>query len=245
MVKEQLTQRLLEVLSLSPDKSYDVLDIGCGYGDFLGALGKATSTNSKLIGIDPMESSISSAQSVYPGIDFRLEKFEGTLNYPDSTFDVVVSVDTLECIPDKTALINEIHRVLKPGGTVLIAHWDWDTQTYYSEHKEIIRSFVAKFSDWQQGWMDACDGQMGRKLWGLFESSGKFSGTADIFTLIETEFKDDCYGHDRLQDLASLVAKGEIQRDEYELILNEMREFSADNKYFYSLNSFIYKGLRV
>ena len=56
----------------------------------------------------------------------------------------------------------------------MIAHWDWDTQVYFSENKTIVRKFVAAFADWQQGWMDACDGQMGRKLWGLFGRLGTF-----------------------------------------------------------------------
>jgi ubiquinone/menaquinone biosynthesis C-methylase UbiE len=244
-MKEQLIEKLLNVLTLHPDENLSILEIGCGYGHLLGALRNLTSTNSRLVGIDPMEVAINYAKSVYSGIDFQLSKFEGALNYPDKTFDLVVSVDTIECIPDKPAFIHEIHRVLKQGGTVLVAHWDWDTQTYYSEHKEVIRLFVAKFSDWQQDWMDACDGQMGRKLWGLFESSGKFSGKAEVFTLIETEFKDGCYGYDRLQDLGSLVNKGEVCRDEYELIMNEMKDLSYNNKYFYALNSFIYKGESV
>jgi hypothetical protein len=31
----------------------------------------------------------------------------------------------------------------------------------------------------------------------------------EVFTLIETELKDGCYGHDRLKNLGSLANKGE------------------------------------
>ena len=148
----------------------------------------------------------------------------------------------LICILDKTALVNEIHRVLKPGGKTLFAHWDWDTQVYNSSNKSIIRKFVAAFSDWQQDWMEASDGQMGRRLWGLFEGSGKFKGDIASFTLLETEYREGKYGFDRLRDLSGLVEGGSIESSEYETICSEMQELSDARKYFYSVNSYIYVG---
>jgi SAM-dependent methyltransferase len=38
------------------------------------------------------------------------------LSYPDETFDVVITSETLEHVPDYRRALREIHRVLKPGG---------------------------------------------------------------------------------------------------------------------------------
>ena len=43
-----------------------------------------------------------------------------TLPFPDSSFDVVVSFDVFEHIPDSDAHLLEVRRVLRPGGSYLL-----------------------------------------------------------------------------------------------------------------------------
>ena len=241
-MKDALFKKIRSLLEFDSNHEYRVLDIGCGKGELLGKLSHSMKTSSYLLGIDENKNSIEDALKNYPNLEFFCEKFKGALKYKDNSFDIVLSVDTLECISSKTLLINEIHRILKPGGTVLVAHWDWDTQVYNSANKSIIRKFVAAFSDWQQDWMEVANGQMGRQLWGLFEGSGMFKGNITSFTLIETEFREGKYGFDRLQDLSGLVDEGSIKASDYELIFREMQTLSDASEYFYSLNSFIYYG---
>ena len=241
-MKEPLYEKIESLLDLDLNNSYKVLDIGCGRGELLGHLSRTIGSKSFLVGIDEIEDSIRSAKDNYPHIEFRREKFIDSLGFEDNSFDVVVSVDTLECIPNKTALLDEIFRILKPGGKVLFAHWDWDTQIYNSNNKAIIRNFVAAFSDWQQDWMEDSDGQMGRKLWGIFESSDKFKGKITSYTLLETEYQEGKYGFDRLNDLFGLVETGSIKLTEYEMICSEMKRLTDLNQYFYSVNSYIYVG---
>ena len=224
------------------NRRYKVLDIGCGRGELLGHLSGLIDSGSNLVGIDELEPSIRYAKENYPYIKFRHEKFIDSLRFDDNSFDTVMSVDALECIPNKIALLDEVFRVLRPGGKVVFAHWDWDTQAYNSENKASIRKFIAAFSDWQQDWMEAADGQMGRRLWGLFEGSGKYKGKIASFTLLETEYREGQYGFDRFHDLSGLVGAGSIELDEYEKICREMQSLSDQNKYFYSVNSYIYIG---
>jgi SAM-dependent methyltransferase len=240
--KTRVFEKALSILDLAPGSEWRVLDFGCGKGEFLGRLSQLVAKSSELVGIDAMENPIVQAKRDYPSVEFICDKFTDRLPFPDSSFDIVATIDPIECIRDKDALINEIHRVLKPRGKVLAVHWDWDTQIYNSQHKEIIRRLVVAYSDWQQGWMDTADGQMGRKLWGLFQGSGMFDGRVELFSLIETEYTKGKYGHDRLRDLAGLVKKGMIDRRDYDLILSEMEELNRNQRYFYSVNSYVYCG---
>lgn len=245
MKKAPLFEKILSLLDLKPGTKHDILDVGCGSGDLLGGISDTITDESTLIGMDAMKNPIDEARGLYPSIDFRHEKFVDSFGFPDASFDIVISVDTLECIPNKTAFVAEIARILRPEGRILLAHWDWDTQVYNSEHKEIIRRFVAAFSDWQQGWMDASDGQMGRRLWGIFQGSGMFRGAVESFTLLETEYEKGKFGYDRLQDIASLVKSGRIDEAEYDMICREMETLKRSNRYFYSLNSYIYFGRKA
>lgn len=241
-MKESLYKKIVSLLDLDQNTDFKVLDIGCGRGELLGLLSGSVNSRCTLVGMDEMEDSIRTAKNNFPQIEFIREKFIDSLSFDDNSLDIVLSVDTMECIPNKTALLDEVFRVLKLDGKVLFAHWDWDTQAYNSEHKSSIRKFVTAFSDWQQDWMDAADGQMGRRLWGLFEGSGKYKGKIASFTLLETEYREGRYGFDRLHDLSSLVEAGSIDRAEYEMICREMQSLSDQSKYFYSVNSYIYVG---
>ncbi|MFZ5519212.1 MAG: methyltransferase domain-containing protein [Candidatus Zhuqueibacterota bacterium] len=244
-MKKQLNQKVIDLLGLEPDKAYEILDFGCGSGLLLKDIKNNVSSDSKLVGIDSDEKTIEKVRRSYSGIEFIYNKFNDFFNFPNESFDVIISVDTLECIQNKPALINELHRILKKEGQILFAHWDWDTQVYNSEYKNLIRKFVAAFSDWQQDWMDASDGQMGRKLWGIFQGSGLFNGQMDIFSLLETDYSEGQYGYDRLKDLYSLVVKEKLDKDEYKIILDEMANLKETGEYFYSLNSYIYFGKKA
>jgi SAM-dependent methyltransferase len=241
-MKEALFKKIMSLLELDAERHYDILDLGCGSGDLLGRISSSLSNDSTLVGIDSRSRPVFQAVASYPGIDFHQEKFVDSLSFSDATFDIVLSVDTLECIPNKTALVREVARVLRPRGIVLFAHWDWDTQVYSSRHKHLVRKFVAEFSDWQQDWMDTCDGQMGRRLWGLFQGGGIFRGTMEAFTLMETKFTKGQYGFDNIQRLASLVEVGRIDKNDYGLICDEMAALAESGEYFYSVTSYIYIG---
>lgn len=47
------------------------------------------------------------------------EMEDGRIPYPDATFDLVTNNQVMEHVEDLDAVLAEIHRVLKPGGTVL------------------------------------------------------------------------------------------------------------------------------
>lgn len=47
------------------------------------------------------------------------------LPFPDDTFDRVIAAEVLEHIPDDEGAIAELHRVLKPGGTIAVTVPAW------------------------------------------------------------------------------------------------------------------------
>jgi SAM-dependent methyltransferase len=55
-----------------------------------------------------------------PGVDVRLDLAEGKLPFPDNSVDHVLASHVLEHLHDWEYLLLEVHRVLKPGGTVEI-----------------------------------------------------------------------------------------------------------------------------
>lgn len=94
------------------------LDVGCGEGRFcrmLGARGIETT------GIDPTEDLIGIARDRHPQGRYEVAVAEN-LPFDDASFDLVVSYLTLIDIPDFRSGLKEMTRVLKPGGSLLIAN---------------------------------------------------------------------------------------------------------------------------
>ena len=96
-----------------------LLDVGCGGGNFLRTL-----TNDWLLegrfdvkGIDIDEAAIASAVGL--GVDAEVHDFPNT-PYADTEFDIVTMRHSLEHMYSPKAAIQEVHRLLRQGGKLLI-----------------------------------------------------------------------------------------------------------------------------
>jgi SAM-dependent methyltransferase len=94
------------------------LDVGCGEGRFCRML-KARGIAA--VGIDPTEALLETAKRRDPMGDYRIGRAEA-LDFGDASFDLVVSYVTLVDIEDIDTAIPEMVRVLRPGGTLLVAN---------------------------------------------------------------------------------------------------------------------------
>lgn len=105
-----------------------VLDVGCGFGGTSRYLAKQLGPNSHVTGITL------SPKQVERGMELAREQgVEKNVNltvmdalnmqFADNTFDIVWACESGEHMPDKNQYINEMMRVLKPGGIFVMACW--------------------------------------------------------------------------------------------------------------------------
>ena len=102
-----------------------VADIGCGTGVFL-KIAKEKYPSVRFSGIDPDKAALAIAERRLKksGCDVELiHAFAESLPLPDQSVDICVSSLAFHHMPDdiKAKAVKEIHRVLKLGGTVMIA----------------------------------------------------------------------------------------------------------------------------
>ena len=97
-----------------------VLEIGCGLGTDGAQFAKA---GADYTGVDLTDAAIELARKRFElfGLkgEFRVADAEN-LEFPDESFDVVYSHGVLHHTPDINAAVQEIHRVLKPGGRAIV-----------------------------------------------------------------------------------------------------------------------------
>lgn len=97
-----------------------VLDVGCSFGWFCGI---ALDNGAKQVcGIDPNPDQLEKARKNFPKANF-VKSDAGKLPFTKNKFDLVTLLDVIEHIPKGTELrtLNEITRVLKPGGKLIIS----------------------------------------------------------------------------------------------------------------------------
>ncbi|WJZ80515.1 hypothetical protein VitviT2T_000428 [Vitis vinifera] len=118
----ETTKEFVTKLDLKP--SQKVLDVGCGIGG--GDFYMAEDFDVEVVGIDLSINMISIALERAIGrkclVEFEVADCTKK-TYPDNTFDVIYSRDTILHIQDKPALFKSFFKWLKPGGKVLITDY--------------------------------------------------------------------------------------------------------------------------
>ena len=102
---------------LDPQPTDKILEIGCGRGFFTK---KIQSLTKLTIGIDI------NPKAIAKGVTDNLKVMDAThLNFPSEFFDKIYSCHTIEHIPDLNRFFQEIERVLKSGGRLLLVYpWE-------------------------------------------------------------------------------------------------------------------------
>lgn len=110
---------LLEIQKYLPQRKLKILDVGCGSGFFTILLGKQGHV---VLGTDLTPDMIEKSRELAKeeGVDCKFEIMDAeNLDFPDETFDVVISRNLTWTLPDAGHAYEEWCRVLKKGGILL------------------------------------------------------------------------------------------------------------------------------
>lgn len=122
-----------------------VLDIACGTGTNFRYL----PATAQLVGVDISQEMVEAARAELDalrrgGTVYRMDAQE--LEFPDDSFDTVVSALSTCTFPDPVAALGEVERVCRPGGRVLLLEHgrsdaelvgrfqEWRADTHYAQH---------------------------------------------------------------------------------------------------------------
>jgi SAM-dependent methyltransferase len=111
------------------------VDVGCGTGAVTETI-LARTDPASVVGIDPSEAFVAFARDRVTDPRAMFAIGDGaSLPLPDADADVAVSGLVLNFVPDPVAMLAEMRRVARAGGTVAVYVWD------YAEGMAIMRHF--------------------------------------------------------------------------------------------------------
>ena len=134
-----------EALEAAPGER--ILDVGCGPGFYLAELIEHVGPTGSLVGIDASPHTLALARHRTQGHDnVELHLADATaLPVPDAGFDAALAVQVLEYVADPDAALAELHRVLRPGGRLVVWDVDWATVSLHSSDatrtQRVLRAF--------------------------------------------------------------------------------------------------------
>ena len=122
--KYTFIEKMLEWSGVREPKT--VIDVGCGIGGTSRFLAKHY-PHAQVTGITLSPNQVKRGTELAKerginNVDFKVMNALA-MDYPDNSFDLVWACESGEHMPDKKAYVDEMVRVLKPGGTLVIATW--------------------------------------------------------------------------------------------------------------------------
>lgn len=121
-------------------KGKKVLDGGCGTGEE--SIVMASLGAEEVVGIDLSDASLKRAneKKQYCSIDNVHFHKQSVLDiqYPDNTFDVVLSAGVIHHTPDPYGAFQELVRVLKPGGVLMLFVYNDYAHYFHNIEKKIV-----------------------------------------------------------------------------------------------------------
>lgn len=116
-VTSQAIARLLALAEIAPEQR--ILDLCCGTGR---AAGAASALGARAEGIDISPAMVAAASAAFPNVSFEVGDAE---NIPrdNRTYDAVICSFGLMHVASPQGMLQEIGRVLRPGGCVALSHW--------------------------------------------------------------------------------------------------------------------------
>jgi ubiquinone/menaquinone biosynthesis C-methylase UbiE len=229
--------------TLAPVTGEHILEVGCGSGVLCRQIAPAVVPGGKITGVDISPEFLRIAQGYAASADFSscIEWGAGqaeVLPFQDAIFDGVFAARLLLHVSEPQAVLNEMVRVVRPGGRVVIMDWDFDTVAVDHSDRELTRRLMHWRCDYHGG-----NNWSGRQLWGRMATAGLVNVKAVPVVSVAHRENDSL--------TLSLFKAAQVARDggaiapnEYDTWVSELKSSLAARCFFASIVYFIVHGKR-
>jgi len=213
----------LEHMALLPGSK--VLDVGCGVGGVTFSIAELSGPSGLVAGVDMKPAFIDVAirrASARPGMEFRVGN-ASSIPYANDFFDAAYSERVFLYLPSRRDAIQEMQRVVKPGGRVWLLDADVDSMAVYSTNYASTRKMLDAIAT------RVPNPNSARELPHLLRQAGLRDRTTEVFAISASH---EILTRAFTATLAKAVADGELTRTEVDDWLGEQSALQSRGDFF-------------
>jgi SAM-dependent methyltransferase len=222
-----------------------LLDLGCGDGLTM-ATAATRVPGLSLVGLDVDGEALAEAAAWLNELGARHQlaraDLDSPLPVPDASVTHVVCHDVLECLADPLTLLTEASRVLRPGGTSVWSHVDYDSVVIAGADRARTRRMAQAYADLPREGIRT-DAQMGRNLAAIVARSPLRRTAVDASGLLATEL--DGPARHRIDDMVGTLrrsaraGRAQVEEDEVDRWEAELVRADERGEFFYAQTAYV------
>ena len=231
-------EETIKRLGLKPGEH--VLDIGSGPGFLCQTMAEIVGPNGRVQGVDLSIHMVTRANSRNSLEWLSFSQGDATsLNDSDHSYDVFVSTQVAEYVPDINRFCTESFRVLKPDGRGLILATDWDMLAWHSNYPERMKRVLDAFKP------HCADTILPRTLGSRLCEAGFDLINVSAYPIVNIDWKDDNYSTKSAPFISEYIrSKGTLPESELTAWEAELEELATRGQYYFVSNRIIFEVRR-
>ena len=235
-------QRLTTIQSLGLRAGEQVLDVGCGTGFLTAEMASLVGTGGLVHGVDYSDDMLDVAHQRCDSISqVQLSKASAeNLPISDSRFDAVTCTQVLLYVDDANKAIQELYRVLKPGGRIAIIETDWRGLVVNSIDDSITRRIVGAFP------LEVPNPNLPPTLPSRLSKAGFAGVKVSAIPIINLDNSPAYFSHTALQWHAKIARKHKlISNEEFQFWLDDLDSKASNGEFFMSFNRSLFNATKL
>jgi arsenite methyltransferase len=229
-------RRIMATLALQAGEA--ILDVGSGPGHQVFEMSSIVGPDGRVQGVDPAESAIAIASRRCSGlsnVQFELGD-AAQLPFDDETFDAVMSSQVFEYLENVSGGLQEIYRVLRPGGRVLIHDTDWGTLLWRSSDSQRMARVMAV---WDK---HLTDPHLPQTLASKLRDAGFSDIKAEPIVQLETKYDPGSVSGVLMRFIVGYVESQGVPASEANAWKDDLESLGAAGDYLFSSNEYVFVG---
>jgi arsenite methyltransferase len=212
-----------------------VIDVGCGPGFLCESMAAEVTAAGQVLGVDLSQDLVRFAKKrkSRSWIDYRVgDAVE--LDVPSGAFDVAVSTQVIEYVPDLDAAIREFYRVLRRGGRGLVVDTDWDTVVWHANDPARMARILA-------AWEDHCaHPRLPRTLAPRLRARGFVVDGVEAYSIVNIAHDPNTYSHGIARLIVEFLEKKNFDSSVLADWLADLADMGQRGTYFFSINRYFF-----